>query len=130
MFSSTATINIRRGKKVKLDWKNATLYHIFWHGPCFIHHSILGSVRSLSRHTGPRHVAAESDGVSFLKMTCERRTLSDLQHVKSKVVLQRYALAPQISRLAVSIRLLTPKFNCFAFRTPVSHMVVKGEFVT
>lgn len=93
MFSSTATINIRRGKKVKLDWKNATVYHSFWHGSCFIHHSVLGSVRSPSRHTEPHRMSAESDGVSYLKVACEGRTLSDLQHVKSEVVPQRFALA-------------------------------------
>lgn len=41
------------------------------------------------------------------------RTSSDLQRVKIEVGPQRFALAPQISQLAVSIRLLTPKFICF-----------------
>lgn len=61
-------------KKVKLDWKNATVYHSSWHEARSIHHSALGCIQSPSRHSGPRHVLVKRDGVSHLKARCGGRT--------------------------------------------------------
>lgn len=72
---------------------------------------------------------AKSDGVSYLKVRCGGRTLTDLQCEKSEVVPQRFALAPQISRLAVSIRLPTPQVTCFSSHTCEPY-AGKGKFMT